>query len=45
MYYKKTLRIASILLEPSYSKKCDYFRVQRLALFIQEQLACRAEEQ
>ena len=42
---KKTLRIAFILIEPSYPKKCDYFRVQRLGLFIQKQLACRAEEQ
>ena len=42
---KKHLTIAFILIEPSYPKKCDYFRVQRLGLFIQKQLACRAEEQ
>jgi len=42
---KKTLKVAFVLIEPSYPKKCDYFRVQRLGLFIQKQLACLAEEQ
>ena len=42
---KKPLRTAFMLLVQSYPKKCDYFRVQRLGLFIQEQLTCRADEQ